>query len=151
MSLLFDVSEPGGEKPARARRGGTPHEPEKETQKTPYLYREIVDVLGTIDDVYQCSRCQAFAQDILTDDNREWLIACAFCGAMQWVKEIKGHLKPKPEEFRFRDGLFAGKTPAEAALERRGREYLEWASASHPRPSVRQAVKTYLDSLAAGR
>lgn len=106
--------------------------------------------IGTIDDdTYACPhpQCGAGAHDILLEDGREWLIACAFCGSMQWVKAIKGHIQPRPEEFRFRDGRFAGMTPAEASKEPRGADYLAWAAQNHPRQAVRDAVKTYLDAL----
>ena len=108
--------------------------------------------IGTIDDdTYRCSHpaCGAGAQDILQEHGKEWLIACAFCGTMQWVKVIAGHLTPRTEEFRFRDGRFAGMTPAEASREPRGPDYLSWAAESHPRPAVREAVKSYLDALRA--
>lgn len=152
MTLLFDISpdEPVKKKSTRSQSRGSPPEAKNESLKTPLLYREIAGRLGTVDDgTFACThpRCGAGAHDILLEDGKEWLIACAFCGSMQWVKAIKGHLKPAPEEFRFRDGLFAGMTPAEASREPRGADYLSWAAESHPRPAVREAVKAYLDSL----
>jgi hypothetical protein len=155
MSLLFDVSpdEPVRKRSTRSKSRAAPTGSEEPSLKTPYLYREITGRLGTIDDdTYACPhpRCGAGAHDILLEDGKEWLIACAFCGSTQRVTAIAGHLKPKPEEFRFRDGLFAGMTPAEAAREPRGPDYLSWAAENHPRPAVRDAVKNHLDGLGKG-
>jgi hypothetical protein len=155
MTLLFDISpdEPAKKKSPRSQSRGSLPEPKEESLKTPFLYREIAGRLGTIDDdTYACNHpaCYAGAHDILLEDGKEWLIACAFCGSMQWVKAIADHLKPKPEEFRFRDGLFAGMTPAEAASEPRGLDYLSWAAENHPRPAVRDAVKKHLDGIGKG-
>lgn len=128
---------------------GVPEKP-----KSAYLYRESPrPILGTIDHTYQCTRpsCGAECNDILEDVGKEWLIMCAFCGLVTRVPSIRGFLQPKPAEFRFRDGLFEGMTPAEAAAEPRGQEYLAWAVTGDPREPVRQAIKTYLDAFAPGR
>jgi hypothetical protein len=125
-----------------------------EKQKSPYLYRETLPpILGTIDHTYRCTRpsCGAECNDILEEVGKEWLIMCAFCGLVTKVPSIRGFLQPKPAEFRFHDGLFEGMTPAEAAVEPRGAEYLSWAAANDPRAPVRQAVKTYLDAFGVGR
>lgn len=110
-------------------------------------------ILGTIDHTYRCTRpsCGAECSDIIEVAGREWLIMCAFCGLMQWVPVIRGFLKPKPAEFRFRDGRFEGLTLAQAAAEPKGAEYLSWAVKSHPRQDVRDEVKTYLDAFGVGR
>lgn len=121
-----------------------PEEPKKAS-----LYRELpLPILGTIDHTYQCTRpsCGAECNDILEDVGKEWLIMCAFCGLVTRVPSIRDFLQPKPAEFRFRDGLFEGMTPAEAAAEPRGQEYLAWAVTGDPREPVRHAIKTYLDA-----
>ena len=121
----------------------------EEPKKAP-IYRELpLPILGTIDHTYQCTRpsCGAECNDILEEVGKEWLIMCAFCGLMQWVPVIRGFLKPKPVEFRFRDGRFEGLTLAQAAAEPKGSEYLSWAVKSHPRQDVRDEVKTYLDAF----
>lgn len=126
-----------------------PEEPKKAS-----IYRELpLPILGTIDHTYRCTRpsCGAECNDIIDEVGREWLIMCAFCGLMTRVPVIRGFLQPKPAEFRFRDGLFEGLTPAEAAAEPRGQEYLAWVVAGDPREPVRQAVKTYLDASSVGR
>lgn len=151
MSLLFDVSESGGKKSARARaKEAPPPTPEQKPKKTAYLYRESGESAGSTDDTHICDRCGSSPHDIIRHEDSESLIGCVYCSLMTWVPRIR-QPHAGPEQFRFRDGLFAGKTPAEAALEPRGQEYLTWAASSHPRPSVRQAVKTYLDSMAVGR
>ena len=110
-------------------------------------------ILGTIDHTYRCTRpsCGAECSDIIDMVGREWQIMCAFCGLIQWVPVIRGFLQPKPAEFRFRDGRFEGLTPAEAAAQPKGSEFLAWAVKSHPRQNVRDEVKTYLDAFAPGR
>ena len=110
-------------------------------------------ILGTIDHTYRCTRpsCGAECSDIIDMAGREWQIMCAFCGLIQWVPVIRGFLQPKPAEFRFRDGRFEGLSPAEAAAQPKGPEFLAWAVKSHPRQNVREEVKTYLDAFAPGR
>lgn len=90
--------------------------------------------------------CGGTTNDIIDEAGGQWLLECCFCGTKQWVPAIKGYLKPRQEEFRFRDGRFAGLTITEAHLEPRGPDYLKWAAESHPRPMVREAVKTWIAS-----
>lgn len=108
-------------------------------------------ILGKIDETYACAdeACGATAMDVIQEDGLHWKVACAFCGTGQRVQAIRGHLKPKEEEFRFTDGRFAGMTPAEAAGQPNGMIYLNWAARSHKRPAVREQCKTYLDAMKA--
>ena len=155
MSLLFDVSP---EEPTR-KRGSTKRSvalaatAQKEPEKAPSIVENPVAKafmpIGTIDDAYECAGgCGAWAHDILHEEGREWYIACAFCGTAQWVAGIKGHLKPRPVDFVMRDGRFAGMTLSEIEQQPRGVDYLKWAAAEHPRPSVREVAKKHLDSKA---
>jgi hypothetical protein len=157
MKYLFEVAPDEGQRKRTSKRPAAAPAPVDEGDVVASKYAPPSPrpeaVIGTIDDdTYVCPhpRCGAGAQDILLESGKEWLIACAFCGSMQWVKAIAGHLEPKPEEFRFRDGRFAGMTPAEAAREPRGPDYLAWAAENHPRPAVRDAVKNHLDGLGKG-
>lgn len=106
-------------------------------------------MIGTIDDRFECldTTCQATAHDIVDEARGEWRIECAFCGTGQRVRAVKGHLTADAA-FRFRDGRCAGLTVAQAMLEPRGPEYVQWAAESHPREAVRLACKSHLDALA---
>lgn len=110
-------------------------------------------ILGKIDDVYACAdaACAASAMDVIGEEGLYWKVECAFCGTGQTVKAIRGHLKPRAEEFRFSDGRFEGCTPEEAAAMPNGLIYLNWAARSHKRPAVRSACQTFLDSIPAAR
>lgn len=148
MSLLFDISppEPGKAKKNRQVRNAV-SEIEKSVSTSPYIGKVTLGALGRYDDA-PCldQKCQGSASDILDEVGGQWLLECCFCGTGQWVPAIKGYLKPKQEDFRFRDGRFAGLTINEASLEPRGPDYLKWAAESHPRPMVREAVKTWIAS-----
>lgn len=149
MSLLFEITPEEPSKRRKARR------PEPAAQALPEPAAATVslptEILGKIDDHYECHRCGGRCHDILLEDAKDWFVACAFCGLMSWEKAVKGHLKPKAKEFVFADGRFAGRTVAEAAAEPNGMEYLRWAAGSHKRPTVREVCKNHLDSLTAGR
>jgi len=108
-------------------------------------------ILGKIDGQHACAdeSCGSDVHDIIEEDGLHWRIECAFCGTIQRVRGIRGHLQPKQQEFRFSDGRFEGMTPAEAASAPNGMIYLQWAAKSHKRPAVRAACKTYLDGLTA--
>lgn len=110
-------------------------------------------ILGKIDDTHTCldERCESTCMDIVGEDGLNWKVECAFCGTGQTVRAIRGHLKPRTEEFRFSDGRFEGRTPAEAAAEPNGMIYLNWAARSHKRPAVREVCRTFLDSHPAAR
>ena len=142
--LLFDTTP----QPKRGR-VAAPESPAPEPYRP--IYKEASARVGTYDDV-PCidSACCGSADDILDEVNGQWLLECCYCGTGQWIKAIKGYLKPKQEEFRFRDGRFAGLSIAEASREPRGSDYLKWAAESHPRPMVREAVKTWIASNPAG-
>ena len=143
--LLFDTSP----EPKKTKRVAAPQSPAAEPYRP--IYISPPERLGTYDDA-PCadSNCHGSASDILDELRGQWLLECCFCGTKQWVPAIKGHLEPRQEEFRFRDGRFAGLTIAEASREPRGPDYLKWAAESHPRPMVREAVKTWIASHPAG-
>jgi len=75
-----------------------------------------------------------------------WLLECAFCGTRFWDRPVKGVLDAATEgkAFRLRGGRFDGLTFAEVLREPRGDEYIEWAAAEHPRPTVKEAAKKWL-------
>lgn len=153
MTLLFDVSpeEPTRKRGSAKRTSAPEHTPAKEPEKAPSIVgnppARVFLPIGTIDDAYECAGgCGAWSHDILHEDGREWYVSCAICGTCQWVVGIKGHLKPRLVDFVMRDGRFAGMTFAEIERQPRGLDYLKWAAAEHPRPSVREVAKKHLDS-----
>lgn len=154
MSTLFDITsdEPEKKRGARAK-GRTPSEPDYVSQKTPFIYRKTAEIIAQVDDHFTCAdeSCAAWSHDIVEEDGAEWAIECAICGTGQRVRAIKGHLKPKPQEFAFRDGRFEGQTISQAATHPRGMDYLRWAAEGHPRQTVRDEVKTWLGKNADGR
>lgn len=159
MSLLFDTSLPPEDQkksPRRARRRA--ENPGRPPEFTPELIlapsTRDIRPLGQIDHTYACvdARCRAECHDILEEDRGSWRVECCFCGTGQWVKAIVGVVQPpEPDAFRFRDGRCAGLTIDEAAATPRGQDYLAWAAESHPRPAVREAVKTWLAGQATAR
>ena len=149
-TLLFDTSLPPEDQksPKRARkRAADPPAPSGDGMpKMPLIFRDIRP-LGRIDHTYACldESCAAECHDILDEDRGQWLLECCFCGTKQEAKAIAGVIQePEPDAFRFRDGRHAGQTIDEAAATARGADYLAWAAESHPRPAVREAVKTWL-------
>lgn len=161
MSLLFDVGEP--RKPnarARANRGGPKSAETKSKNGLNYIKGfDAQPEIGRIDGHFTCgdSECLGQAFDIIREEEREleprrppqtaWLIECAFCGLMQWVPEIEGHLdEPEDDDvFRFRDGRYEGCTIHEVSRTPRGLEYLRWAAEKHPRNAVKDSCKLFLD------
>ena len=155
-SLLFDTSIPPEEqkpsKGARKRATAGPRQEAEVASKMPFIFRDIRP-LGRIDHTYCCAdaACAAECHDILEEDRFEWLLECCFCGTKQTAKAIAGVIQePEPDAFRFRDGRCAGLTIDEAAATPRGADYLAWAAESHPRPAVREAVKTWLAKSSGG-
>jgi len=154
MNLLFDVSpdEPTRKRGSQKRSGAPLAVPEKEPEKKPFFIGELparpILPIGMIDHTYDCAdgRCGTQLHDILHEDGGDWYLSCVFCGTGQWVKAIKGHLKPQERTFVLRDGRFAGLTLPEVEKQPRGLDYLKWAAASHPRPTVREACKKHLDA-----
>ena len=149
-TLLFDTSIPPEEqKPSKQKRARATAGPQPEAEavpKKPLIFRDIRP-LGRIDHTYACAddACGAECHDILDEDRGQWLLECCFCGTKQEAKAIAGVIQePAPDTFRFRDGRYAGQTLDEAAATPRGADYLSWAAESHPRPAVREAVKTWL-------
>jgi hypothetical protein len=155
-TLLFATSIPPEEqKPSKQRRARATAAPQPEAEavpKKPLIFRDIRP-LGRIDQTYACAddACGAECHDILDDDRGQWLLECCFCGTKQEAKAIAGGIQePAPDTFRFRDGRYAGQTLDEAAATPRGADYLSWAAESHPRPAVREAVKTWLAKRSGG-
>lgn len=151
MSLLFDISpeEPQKRRAARAPIQTGPNQPEK--GNSAHSSREAaatVEIIAKIDDHFTCAdeSCGSSAHDIIGEDGGEWAIECAMCGTGQRVRAIKGHIQPKPKEFQFNDGRFAGLTLSETAERPRGLDYLRWAAESHPRQSVQDSCRTWLAS-----
>lgn len=142
---LFDI----GEKPSRARR-----EPEEFKPKVAIYKAASAEMLGRSDDKYECADggCDSKTHDIVmcSDDGRRWFLQCVFCGVGQWVKAEQQPVAADEDEFRLKDGRYSGLTPAQIDGISGGRGYLEWAAESHPRQSVRAAVKKYLDRAGVG-
>lgn len=159
MTLLFDVSpdEPTRKRGSAKRTGAPQPVSETEPKKAPIYIGESparpILPIGTIDHTYDCAdaACGTQCHDILHEDGGEWYLVCAFCGTGQWVKAIKGHLKPQDRDFVLRDGRFAGLTLPEVERQPRGADYLKWAAESHPRPTVREACKKHLDRTVGAR
>ena len=154
MNLLFDVSpdEPTRKRGGQKRTGAPQAVPEIETEKKPFFIGELparpILPIGMIDHTYDCAdaACNTQCHDILHEDGGDWYLSCVFCHTGQWVKAIKGHLKPRDQEFVLRDGRFAGLTLPEVERQPRGRDYIKWAAESHPRPAVKEACKKHLDA-----
>ena len=148
MSLLFDIpsEEPKKRRPVAAPK--TPEEPVlvpiRKVQSPP---------LGRIEDVHACpdDACGSGYHEIAEEDGGFWRLECLFCGTGQWVKAIRGYLKPKEAEFTFSSGDYAGLTIGAVWEDERGRGYVEWAAEEHPKPAVRAACKKHLDALASVR
>lgn len=152
MTLLFDISDDTPvRKPVRARAKAVPPPAEITEVKKQPLYIGEIGYLGKLDDRYQCidQTCQCSVHDIADEFDGHWTIECFVCGTGQTVPVIRGFLEPRQEEFRFRDGRHEGKTIAEAYEDRRGRDYVTWAAAEHPRKAVREACQKFLDSQSA--
>jgi hypothetical protein len=156
--MLFDTTETPEEQPkkrGRKRPSAVSHSPEPVAERCSddgallaILSRPAV-VLGRLDSIAECHRCEAACMDIVEEEGREWQIECCFCGLKQWHPAIAGHLKPRDQGFVFNDGRFAGKTVEEAFVLPRGRDYVEWAAKEHKRPSVRDACAKFLLTAAA--
>ena len=147
--MLFDTSpqEDPDSSPKKKVRRKAPVEPQPAAPASDALEAVIARpalILGRLDGVVECHRCEASCMDIVEEDGREWQIECCFCGLKQWHPAIAGHLKPREKGFVFNDGRFAGKTVEEAYSLPRGRDYVEWAAKEHKRPSVRAACEKFL-------
>ena len=159
MNLLFDVSpdEPTRKRGGQKRTGAPQAFPETEPEKKPFFIGELptrpILPIGTIDHTYNCAdaACGTQLHDILHEDGGEWYLSCVFCGTGQWVKAIKGHLKPQERTFVLRDGRFAGLTLPEVEKQPRGLDYLKWAAESHPRPTVKAECQRHLDKTSSAR
>jgi hypothetical protein len=153
MSTLFDVTPDEPVKGKKRPKVVPPAESDEKTQKSPYILgKSAARILGRTDGVYACAdeACGAMALDIIDDYRGEWTLECCFCGTISREPAIEGHMKPKEDEFVFRDGRFEGQTIDEALSHPRGKDYVEWAAASHPRPAVRDACRKRLDAVSAG-
>jgi hypothetical protein len=150
---LFDIS---SDEPVRSRgKGGSRAQalPVVVEQEKPLLNREVqqnrpILPIGMIEHTYDCAdaACGTQCHDILHEDRGEWYLSCVFCGTGQWVKAIRGHLKPREEAFVLRDGQrFVGMTLAEVERQPKGPEFIRWAAENHKRDAVRAACKKHMD------
>ena len=151
MPLLFDVSpeEPTRKGSARSRRPAAEETPKADEFVPPVMTAERPLLpIGRIDHTYACpdARCLAECHDIVAEDDGDWLIQCCFCGTGQWVRAIKGHLKPREQEFRFTAGTRQGMTIDEAAATPNGMDFVEWAATEHKSEAVKNACQTWLDT-----
>jgi hypothetical protein len=152
VSTLFDISPEEPTKGGKSRLRRPAVAAHKKTDSAPIYKRELptrpIKALGRLDHVHECgdTLCRGSAHDIIHEDRGEWLIQCCFCHTAQWVPVVPGHLQPKQDEFVFRDGRFAGLTIDEALEQPRGRDYVTWAAANHPRPAVRDACENHIDA-----
>jgi hypothetical protein len=159
MTLLFDVSpdEPTRKRGSAKKSNAQTPAPKQESEKTlsyiGQLPARAILPIGMIDHTYDCAdaACGTQCHDIIHEDHGEWYLSCVFCGTGQWVKAIKGHLKPRDQEFVLRDGRFAGLTLDEVEKQPRGLDYLKWAAESHPRQMVKEACKKHLDRTVGAR
>lgn len=155
MDTLFDISpdEPirsKGKRLTRAQPAAPVEEPEKPVLLRTFQQDRAILPIGMIDHTYDCAdgRCGTQCHDILHEDGGQWYLSCVFCHTGQWVKAIKGYLKPQERTFVLRDGRFAGLTLPEVERQPRGLDYLRWAAVSHPRPTVKEMCKKHLDAAA---
>lgn len=156
--LLFDTTpetapEDAKKRPAKRKKAATAGE--QTTAPACASYRVLPAMLGRLDGHCQCwdSACGAECLDILDEQDKMWLLECAFCGTRFWGKEVAGVLDHGGEKkaFRLRGGRFDGLTFAEVVQRPRGEEYVHWAAAEHPRPAVKEAAKTWLAENSAVR
>lgn len=142
--MLFDLGpeDPVQQKKARRKAAAIAAEA---VEPKPVVHWVAQKPLGVIDEVFECvdSRCQAGIHDIVDEVDGKWLIECMFCGTGQWVKAIRGHLKP---QFVFQNGDYAGQRIDAVAETPRGLAYVEWAAQEHKIEAVREACQKFLDS-----
>lgn len=145
--MLFDIGpkEDSGSKRSR-RKPEVAKEPVVEAASAPVVHYVAQKPLGVVDEAFECldARCRASIHDIVEEIDGRWLIECVFCGTGQWVRAIKGHLKP---QFAFPSGDYAGRRIDEVAATPRGMAYVEWAASEHKSEAVRAACQKHLDSM----
>lgn len=152
--MLFDTSpeEPVKAKARARKKVAVPEDTAPTPQNAPSFIgkRPPLKRLGMIDGHYQCAdeACGASEMDIIDEYRGQWTLECAYCGTGSVEPALVGHLKPREEEFVFRDGRFAGQTISEAMDHPRGPDYVRWAAGEHPRQAVRDACRTHLDRIA---
>jgi hypothetical protein len=154
MKTLFEMpaGDPVDEKRGKKRKP----EPTVEPEAVPEFRVSVplaAMILGTIDEGVVCigQTCQATAHDIVEESGGRWLVECAFCGTGQWIKAVKGHLKPQNGVFVFNTGDYAGQTLDAVGSTPRGMGYIEWSAENHKIDAVRVASKTWLASNANAR
>lgn len=150
MSLLFDIAP---DEPESAKRGRRKPEPTSAPAAAfaPVVQRPAatspVTFLGAADfDDLLCAdeRCGATAHDVIDEQGRSWLVACAFCGTGQWVQARGRARQDEGEVFRFSSGRFSGFSIEETAGMENGREYIECAAGSHKHQAAREACQRWL-------
>ena len=144
--MLFDIGPEDPSRGKKAKRKATKPEEPAPVAAAPAVSYVAPKPLGVIDEAFECidARCGASIHDIVEEIDGRWLIECMFCGTGQWVRAIKGHLKP---QFVFPGGDYAGRRIDEVAETPRGLAYVEWAAAEHKSEAVRAACQKHLDSL----
>ncbi len=159
--LIKEIAQDAADEPKKRRGRAKPKAVEPEPTREPVEFEPpaLRPSLGRIDDAATCadSTCRGTSFDVLDEEMHDitglgfsqlaWRVECCLCGTVHWMKAVPNHLAKAKDEFRFRDGLFAGLTVAEAAGKTHGMEYLAWAASSHPRQAVRDAVKKCVDEL----
>lgn len=151
QSTLFDISEDEPVKKKAKRKTAVVVEAKKEPEFAPVIVHGGYEILGQVRDLHECAdtRCSSRQFDIIDDYRGQWLIECMICGTGQRVPAVAGVLaEPVGSDFVFRDGIFEGLSIDEASKQTNGMDYIEWSAASHKRPAVKAACRTWLDSRA---
>jgi hypothetical protein len=148
-ALLFDISpeEPERKKTRPARKKSPEPAKQHEPEFRPDLDAGFYEIMGQVHGLHECAdeRCKSRNFDIIDEWRGEWRIECMVCGTGQRVPVVPGILKEE-DEFRFRDGIFAGLSIDEASRQENGPEYIAWAAESHKRKAVKEACASWLDS-----
>lgn len=151
MSLLFDTSP--DEVPLKKKARKPVPEAVEEPQPVHLASQPVLlGIIGRCDGHFECS-CGSQCHDVVDEFKGEWAIACCFCGLVERVPAIPGHIQAPPEgaDFVLRGGRFDGLTLAQAVLQPRGEEYVVWAAGGHHRPAVKDACRKFLASAQTAR
>ena len=73
---------------------------------------------------------------------------CIWCGLATWRRSDDSILpEPTGGDYKFRDGVFRGKTVATVLDMPGGRDYIIWCAANGKSPTARKACSTFLETL----
>lgn len=156
MALLFSDfhADPSDavKKPKKRKDAVQKRQPEDDVPEFEAPARREYRIIGRIEDVHRCAdeSCGSGIHDIIDEGGGFWAIECMFCGTVQRVKAIRGHIKPKQDVFTFQAGDYAGMTIEDVYADPRGRDYVEWAAEEHKVQAVRDACRKHLDAVSAG-